>query len=581
NTVGFEADGVHFYRVGGPVEFVVAGEELNSATLRIVPVMVALVGLTLFALFRSVTVAAAALLTVGVAVLWTLGALGWIGWAQNSLSQTLAPLILVIGVCDGIHLISSYAHECAAHPPRGIGERRAALERVSADVGTPCVMTSLTTAAGFLSFATADLRSFVDYGIIAAIGVMFALVLSFSFLPLLLLRVQPERIYVSRASAVWERGLARLVTFADNRRQVILACSVVLGIVCSLGMARLRVDSSFEELYGTQSRVVRWAHFASRHLRKPDALEVDLQLPPDAALEAPATLAGIGRIAHDLSGIAPLGKAHTVLDLLAQTRRLAFGEAAGGDGAAADAEENAALLGLASEMGSGRLSRWVDAAHRHVRISIASEKLPQDVLRRVMAQVRRYLHALPPGWRGTATGPLALVSDMLDAIRTTQLRSFAAAAAAVAALLALYLRSITWTALALFPTALPVVVTLGVMGWMNLPLDIGSAMVAAVVLGIAVDDIIHLLHHIRCSRRAGQPLDLAVRTTIRRVGQPVVTTSVALTIGFAALILSPWRSVASFGLVSAIAIAGALVADLLVLPALMFVMAGTSHTRAA
>ena len=137
-------------------------------------------------------------------------------------------------------------------------------------------------------------------------------------------------------------------------------------------------------------------------------------------------------------------------------------------------------------------------------------------------------------------------------------------------MIAVFIRSLTWAALALVPTVLPVVVTLGLMGLGGLSLDLGSAMVAAVVLGIAVDDSIHLLEQFRRRRRAGAPPGAAMRDAVRHVGRAVITTSVALALGVSALALSPWQSVASFGLVSAVAILAALAATLWVLPALVF-----------
>jgi hypothetical protein len=191
-----------------------------------------------------------------------------------------------------------------------------------------------------------------------------------------------------------------------------------------------------------------------------------------------------------------------------------------------------------------------------------------------MLQVRRALAELPPGFHGVATGPFAVVNDMIESIRRTQLRSFAAAAASVCALLVVSLGSLRWALLAMVPTALPVVVTLGAMGLLGLPLDIGSAMVGAVVLGIAVDDTIHVLERFRAHRSAGIGSADAIGLAIREVGQPLVSTSVALAIGFAALALSPWHSVASFGLVSSVAILAALLAVLLVLPALVCSVGG-------
>lgn len=567
--------GFRFHRVGGPIEFVVAGGELQRATALLIPVMLLLVGVTLLALFRSLAAAALSLATVGVAVVWTMGALGWLGWAQNSLTQTLPPLVLVIGVCDGIHIVARYASEVRTRRPASGGDRRALIEAVAGDVWAPCLMTSLTTAAGFLSFGTADLESFVRFGATAAFGVMAALVLSFTLLPLLLCFVPPEGLRARGASAAWDRALAGLVRLSQRRAAPILAVSLVLATACGFGLTRLRVDASFEELYGEESSVVQWAQFVSTHLRRPDTLEVELRLAPDADLAEPETLAVVARTGAALEAIPELGRNRSLLVPLSWTRRLLHGDDPAFQAPGTTPAENETLLALVKAFGAGvgedGLARWVDTGRRAVRVSVESEKSPQDALRRVMQEVATILTALPEGWSGVATGPLAVVHDMIEAVRTAQLRSFATAGAAVVLLVIAFLRSVRWSALVLVPTFLPVVATLGTMGLANVALDVGSAMVAAVVLGIAVDDAIHLLEQFRRALAGGAPSDVAITRAVAHVGRALVTTSIALALGFSALALSPWKTVASFGAVSAIAILAALAAVLLVLPALVFV----------
>ena len=126
-------------------------------------------------------------------------------------------------------------------------------------------MTSITTAAGFLSFATAALESFVRFGAIAAFGVMAAFVLAFTLLPLLLLLVDPRRLPQGRGrgrgatQARWDRALSALLRLSESRAPLVLGVAAAVALVSVFGMARLRVDASFEELYGENSPVVRWA----------------------------------------------------------------------------------------------------------------------------------------------------------------------------------------------------------------------------------------------------------------------------------------------------------------------------------
>jgi predicted RND superfamily exporter protein len=265
----YEALGWSFARVGGPVEFVVAGAELQADTARLVPVMVVLIGAVLFALFRSLPAAVATLATVGVAVVWTFGAMGWLGLAQNSITQALPPLMLVICVCDGIHLMALYASEGRAAPG---APRKELLLRVVGDIGAPCVFTAATTAGGFASFLSSRLESLAEFGAISAFGVMAALFLTFTLLPILALRIRPDSVRASDATRRWEAWMERAVRWSGARSGVILAVSAAIALVAALGLPRLRIDARFEDLYGEKSRVVRWVHELRDSLRRPDTL---------------------------------------------------------------------------------------------------------------------------------------------------------------------------------------------------------------------------------------------------------------------------------------------------------------------
>jgi predicted RND superfamily exporter protein len=160
---------------------------------------------------------------------------------------------------------------------------------------------------------------------------------------------------------------------------------------------------------------------------------------------------------------------------------------------------------------------------------------------------------------------------MIDEIRDTQIGSFGSALLLVGVLSALCLRSVPLALLALVPTTLPVLLTLGAMGVLGVPLDIGTAMVAAIVLGLGVDEALHLLSAYRRLRESGLSRPEAAPASVREVGRALLTSAAALGAGFLVLVLVPWESLASFGAVSVVAIAASLLADLLVLPALMLV----------
>ena len=178
-----EAAGFEFSFAGGPVEFVVAGADLRRSTQRIMPLMVGLIAVALVLLFGAPAPAIAAMFCVGLAVLWTMGAMGWIGWAQNSLTQILPPLVLVVGVCDAVHLLGRFAFH------RLVSDAESALIRAASQVGPACAMTTVTTVAGFMSLSVSGLESIARFGVLAGVAVVAALVLTFTALPLIACRM--------------------------------------------------------------------------------------------------------------------------------------------------------------------------------------------------------------------------------------------------------------------------------------------------------------------------------------------------------------------------------------------------------
>ncbi len=576
----YREQGFQFSLVGGPVDFVVAAAELRTATERLIPMVALAIAAVVWLLFRSFSGVAATLGSMAVAVLWTMGSLGWLGWPQNTITQMLPPLVLVVGSCNGIHVLARYAAETARLGGTSADLRRGALERVAADVGGPCALASLTTAAGFLSFATSGLQSFVRFGAVAALGVLFALLLSFSLLPVLLAWLPEAQLPRRDASVIWDRGLAVLVRFAGRRSAAILVGSALLVVACGVGAARLRVDVSFEDLYGEQSQVVQWVRFVETHLRKPETLEIELRLPKGERATEPDTLAEVERLAAFLAGIEGLGPVHSVLEPLGWAHRLVQDDDPAYQRPGETRRKNAQLLALLSLDDPHRLEPWLTLDQSRLRISAEASKVPQEQLREIITRVEAYLaQELPPGWGATLTGAGAVIHALIGEVQRTQLTSFATAALVVLLLVAVFLGSPAWALLAMIPTGLPVVLTLGAMSFAGIALNIGTAMVAAVVIGIAIDDTVHLLIQYRRRRRRGLGRSQAIGEAVPHVGRALVTTSIALALGFFSLLVSPWQSVASFGLVAGLAILVALVADLVVLPALL--LAGRRATVAA
>jgi hypothetical protein len=559
-----ERQGFVFARIGGPVEFVVAGAELEREIARLLPVMVVLIGAVITAVFRSLVPSLLALASMGLAVLATLGLSGWLGWPRNSLTQALAPLVLVIGVCDSVHLLSRYAAARELEPDPSRRARERAVLRAAGETGRACWLTTVTTAAAFVSFAPSPLASISRFGWLAAFGVGIAFLVTFTVLPVALVRAPVWRTKPSRGTTEWEGALEAGAKRAARARRSVLGGSALLCTLASFGLLRLSLDASFEDLYGEQSRVVEWARSVERRLRAPDTLEIAVLAPAGADPLARDSLARVERIARALEQVPGLGRARSLLDALQQ-----LGAYSGLDGETA-LENGGPFVRLLDAEDPSVTEHYFDADTSALRISVEARKLPQAELREALERVHALLaQELPPNWGREVTGPLAVVRELIDALRATQLQSFALSFTLVFGLVWALLRGVKLALLAMVPTLLPLVLTLGAMGALGIALDPGTAMVAAVVLGVAVDGAIHLLSAYSGHAQTVGPGLVAMSAAVRRTGRALCTTSLALSAGFALLALSPWQSIASFGLVSSLALLGALFADLALLPALV------------
>jgi uncharacterized protein len=172
-----------------------------------------------------------------------------------------------------------------------------------------------------------------------------------------------------------------------------------------------------------------------------------------------------------------------------------------------------------------------------------------------------------PELRVEATGFLKLMGQMENYILRSQIGSFAIAFSSITAMMILLLRSVRLGLFSMIPNLAPIAIGLGLMGWVGIPLDPGTVMIASIALGLVVDDTVHFMHRLRHPLAEGESLETAIRETMADTGRPIVATSLVLAAGYAVLGLGSFAPNVNFGVVTACVILIALVADLVMLPA--------------
>lgn len=556
---------------------VIAGRLLPAALLAAV--------VLLLVLFRRPSVALLPLALVAVSQTVLFGAMGYAGQRLDVVTVILAPLVFVIALATGIHVLAYHRRVAASGAPERAPEQAVlATYRVKA---WPVLWTGLTTCVGFGSLAVAGTPPVRMLGLWAAFGIAYLTLAALSFYPALLASVSASARPggEGRGEGGAGRRLSRLgrswASWAVAHRGVVLAAFGAVALGAALGLPRLAVETGVLELF-EPDRPVR-ARIAELEELGIGAVSASLVLaaPEGTSLGEPEALRRLAALAAELRADPLVLGAVSAGDLADGVARYAppAGRSPETDRQAAarvrlDREPDLSRLLATLETSGGDRSRVILFTRMRGYREIA------PLYRRAEDRARR---AFPQAAVWT-TGQYPLVLAGQRSLLRTMIASLTVTFLVIAGILRWLLGSSPLALRALVLNAWPVLLVLGAMGWLGLPIDGATVMVAAVVLGLAVDDTLHSLGHLRRLVGAGErglAPDRAAVETLAETAPGHVSTSLVLALGFAVCALSSLVPVARFGALAALGLAGALAADLLLVPVLVATAPGRALERFA
>ncbi len=548
--------------LSGDVSFTaVTDGYVRSDLAALTPVMFVLLAGFLLVVFRDGLSVLLALATVGIPALWVFGLMGWLGRPISPMTSVLPILILVVGVTDAVHFL------VRVFDLRGTrSEVREVVLRVADEVGPPTSMTALTSALGFLSLLTGRIPSIQDFGLFAAIGIAAAWVLTFSLIPIsvafLRMRLRPQP---PPAFTIGSRVLDEIRVFALRRATPVLVVAALLSAVSLYGVSWIGPENDSLKMIGPRDLLAESVTFLEARMRPAASIEVSFE--PSGDLLAPETLARLeaaeALLARESDG-APVASLLPVL-------RVAHREITD-RGLEVPASRAAAgqLLLMAELADAGGVRRYVTADHRLTRLSGSYRVAAGPTVRADLERIRQGLAEIFEGAGDWAvTGSVFLATHIGDLTLDTQISSFSTAFGTIFVVIVLFVRSLGLGALGMIPNVFPVLVTLGFMGIAQINLDVATAMIASILLGISVDDTYYFMVHFQKARRAGEPVDAAIAFTFSVAGKPALFCTAILALGFFVLGFSRFQSLAIFGLLSGFAVLLAVIAELFLMPAVL------------
>jgi len=424
-------------------------------------------------------------------------------------------VLLTVGVAGGVHLVERYLSD------RALGlERWDAARDATRDLWLPATLTSFTTVVGFLSLALHPIPAVADFGVFAALGVsltsLFALVLTPTLLALLDRGVNAAAL--ARRLALWDALGAGLSGWITRRASAVRWASVLLALAGAWAWTGIRVDN--------------------------DPLRI---LPPDHALRTDTDLA-----AAELGGCESFDVLVPAASPLAEPTRLAL--------FASDLFERPGVAGPAGPA--------LRSAGGDLLVQALLEPGGSRVRERLFDAVEDRARAFGASGVRLAGTAVQVARDSARLIRG-QMRGLGLTLVVILVVFCLAFRSLRTGLLAMIPNVVPCLVVYGGLALAGRPVSVATAMISSVLLGLIVDDTIHLLHRFRQARERGLARPAAVERALDHAGRPVVVTSLVLAGGFACSLLGRLETSREFGLLAAVTILVALVADLVLLPALL------------
>ena len=535
---------------------------------RYFPLLIVLTILLLASAVRGVRQILAPLLFVGFCQLLTLGPMGYLGYSLNMVLAVLPPIIFVISLATAVHLVLRIRHVAGTDTAT---DWQAAVMTVFQNKGWAILWTGVTTAIGFASLTVSDVAPVRSLGAWAAIGLVLSTIAAFTTLPALIAVLADERTAKSAVPfestlAGWGAAWAR---FAVRHRMGIVAALVLFCLAAVFELPRLSIESNALRYLAPEHALRTGIEEAERQGIGVAAVELLLtQAASDGGAPAPFVSAlEVDRLADLASDLGKMDGVFGVMNagiVLRDTLRHVPQTPTNAhlrpqmalDGLAQDAQGRAVLDSLLSQ------DRQTARSTVFVAVSGAAE------LERLEEQMLAQSAMRFPDAEASVSGEYRLLLLAQRSLISTLVLSLALTLVAVAIVLRFLLPSFRLALLALLPNFWPVLGGLGVMGWLDIPLDIATVMMASVVLGLAVDDMIHTLAHFRrwAPREGAQK---AVEHTLRATAPAYLLTGVILMAGFGVCGLSDFAPIQRFGQLSAFSIGLAVLGDLFVLPALL------------
>jgi len=549
------------YVLGGLSDLILVDQQ------SVLPLSMLALLLVLFITLRRPTAVILPFLTAAMSVIWTLALMSVFGYSVNVMTSIVPALLVVIGSTEDIHLLSSWYQARL----RGEGGMTA-IESMSATTGLAVLLTFVTTYMGFLSIALNDIQLLQEFGVVASTGLLVNFVITGTLIPAVLTWCKPVAIKPGDEKDSngnnWYANLAGfLFELVGSNRQTILWVTLIMSGIAVFFANAIRVDNDNMSYFNDEAPIHYKADFMHQHLAGMQSLDIVLTSPIEDTFTRLRYLNAVEALQGYLDESGHFDKTTSFADYVKVINQVM-------DGLDPDEfylpEEDGLVREYMLFVSRDKVKSYVDEQFTQTRIIARHNISSSDELKQIVADIEQFAaEELLPGLGLVITGDAVLSNKAADLMVEGQVMSLLFMLFVIVIIISVLFLDFKAGLVAAIPNLFPVILLFGVMGYFDVTLNTGTVMVAAIAIGICVDDTMHfLVSYNQQMRNYDDPAD-GIRAAMQHEARPILSTSMALALGFGVLAFSDFPPVVDFGVLSAIVIIFAVISNFILLPVLL------------
>ncbi|HEX8563727.1 MAG TPA: MMPL family transporter [Flavobacterium sp.] len=531
--------------------------------------------LLFFFFFRSFRATLISIIIVVIGVMWSFGVLGLMGYEITILTALVPSLIIVIGIPNCIFLTNKYHQEYKVH-----GNKVKALQRVTTKIGMATLMTNLTTAIGFATFVASNNQLLIEFGVVTSINIMALFFLCLIVIPIFHSYIPaPKERHIRHLSRGSVKSFMDWILFnVKNNRFSIYVAAVMLLVFSITGINQMRISGSLIEDMPKKAAFFDDIIFFEQEFDGVMPLEIMIDTKRKKGVMKLSTLRRMEELEETIDEIPELSKPVSIVSMVKYSKQAYYNGNPEYYELPTSQEQGFIMTyakNAAKDKDENMMKSYLDKTGQFARITTFMRDENGDKMEAIQAEIRRKADKLfpPDRYDVTITGKTVVFQKGTAYLLDNLLSSLVFAFFLTSLLVAFMFRSIKMVLVSLIPNLLPLLLTAGLMGYLDIPLKPSTILVFGIAFGLSVDDTIRFLAQYREElKKHNWKIKTSVYATFNDAGLSMFYTSIVLFFGFSVFMLSDFGGTIALGGLVSITLFFGMLSNLMLLPALVLTL---------